>query len=85
MTDMYYIQKYGVYCHGVYWVGSDVKAGMNRLLELAESDEDDLYKWELIRYREQPNGSEDADDSDVVARAKKQSQARELKGESSDD
>ena len=67
--NMYYIQKCGVYCQGIYWIGEDIKVGLDKLLTLAGTDIDDYHKWELIKYREVTNGSEYANDLNVITSA----------------
>ena len=52
----YFIQKEGVYYHGVYWIGESLEDGAAMTDELATNDKDDYHDWVLYIYSPQKNG-----------------------------
>lgn len=46
----YFVQKNGIYGHGVFWIGDDVGEGVRRVDELADSDFDKYHEWALYEY-----------------------------------
>ena len=51
----FYVQKEGVYSHGVFWIGEDKKAGQIAADRLAGSDSDDYHEWVLYEHKENEN------------------------------
>ncbi len=49
--QLYFIQKEGVYAHGVFWIGGDLQEGKHILDECAEDDLDDYHTWCLFAYQ----------------------------------
>ena len=47
---MYYIEKEGVYNHGVFWIGDDLYEGVTELLNLTYKDKDDYHHWCIKEY-----------------------------------
>lgn len=46
----YFVQKEGIYCHGVFWIGEDLDEGHNQLQSLCDKDFDDYHEWVLYEY-----------------------------------
>ena len=46
----YYVEKIGVYAHGVFWIGTDVEEGRRMLYELADRDCDSHHDWVLKEF-----------------------------------
>ena len=47
---MYYLEKMGVYSHGVFWIGDDLEEGKRMADKAASSDLDDYHEWELRKF-----------------------------------
>ncbi len=50
---MYFIEKIGIYGHGVFWIGDKVEEGISELERLCESDYDSYHDWELKEFEDQ--------------------------------
>jgi len=50
-NDVYYVQKEGVYYHGIYWIGSTEEEGKLQANRLAADDFDDYHEWVLYLYK----------------------------------
>lgn len=46
----YYVEKQGVYSHGVYWIGTDLEQGCAVADSLAAGDIDDYHDWNVYEY-----------------------------------
>ena len=53
---MYYIEKCGVYRHGVFWMGEILDEGIKALDDLANGESDNYHFYHLIEYKEQGKG-----------------------------
>jgi hypothetical protein len=49
-TTIYFLQKEGVYSHGIFWIGFDLEEGKHQADRAAARDEDDHHGWVLYRY-----------------------------------
>lgn len=46
---MYYLEKVGLYGHGIFWIGTDLEEGKAEADRAASADADDYHKWRLYR------------------------------------
>lgn len=63
---MYYLEKVGVYGHGIYWVGDDLEQGKLETNKFANNDIDDYHNWNLYLFNK-----ENPDTSGIVHSARK--------------
>lgn len=59
--ETYFIEKHGVYRHGVFWIGTDRQEGESRLVEWAAQDRDDHHHWNLCQFVPPTDADADAD------------------------
>jgi hypothetical protein len=61
---MYFIEKIGVYGHGVFWIGSDLDEAKKKADEYATLDKDDYHRWNVLEFDlsigEKPKFSDDS-------------------------
>lgn len=50
---VFFVQKEGVYFHGVYWIGASEEVGNEKLRSFAVADRDSYHEWALYEYIEQ--------------------------------
>lgn len=50
---MLFIQKEGVYGHGIFWIGSDQKEGIEKCKQFSQEDYDDYHEWVLYLFVKQ--------------------------------
>ncbi len=50
---MYFVQKEGVYIHGIWWIGDDKGEGIKETRHLAAIDNDDCHRWCLYEFIDQ--------------------------------
>jgi len=50
MLDIYYIEKVGIYNHGVMWIGGCKDDGIKEVALLSLADRDDHHTYELFKY-----------------------------------
>ena len=63
---MYYLEKMGVYGHGIFWIGENIEEGKRMADKAARNDRDDYHDWELrkfVRPNEATDFSMDAKDN----------------------
>ena len=46
----YFIEKVGVYPHGVAWIGDDLEEGEKKAKEFAQQDVDDYHEWVVYEF-----------------------------------
>jgi hypothetical protein len=46
----YFVQKNGIYGHGVFWIGDDVEEGKRQVDAFAGSDFDKYHQWALYEF-----------------------------------
>lgn len=56
---MYFVQKEGVYFHGIYWIGEDLEEAKQKAKEFASKDVDDYHSWVVYKYSEATLQKED--------------------------
>lgn len=47
---MYYLEKRGIYSHGVYWIGESLEEARRQADIAAEKDRDGYHLWAVIEY-----------------------------------
>lgn len=47
---MYILIKHGVYQHGVFWIGRNLKVAKKKADKAASLDSDDYHKWIVHKY-----------------------------------
>ena len=47
---MYYVQKEGVYFHGIFWIGDSPEEGVAQANQLAKNDQDSYHYWRVYKY-----------------------------------
>lgn len=52
---MYFLYKHGVYGHGVFWIGDDLKEGKREADRAATLDSDDYHDWYLCKLDKKNN------------------------------
>lgn len=57
--NTYFIQKEGVYGHGVFWIGEDIEKGKQVCLQLASEDDDDYHRWVLMLFKPDQDATKD--------------------------
>lgn len=50
MLNFYYIEKVGVYNHGVMWIGESLNEGIEQVKLLTLADRDNYHKYELYKH-----------------------------------
>lgn len=50
---MFFVEKIGVYSHGVWWIGDSFEVARNECLKLASMDTDNYHKWLVKRFKTQ--------------------------------
>lgn len=48
----YFVQKEGVYSHGVFWIGTDLDEAKRKADTLTNNDRDDYHQWVVYQYEE---------------------------------
>lgn len=48
---MFFLQKEGVYGHGVYWIGQSVAVGIAKADKAAKADRDNYHEWVVYKYQ----------------------------------
>jgi len=61
--DNVFLQKEGMYLHGVFWIGEDLEEGKEKTDLAAKECNDDYHNWCLVEYKEQDDYTTDADDN----------------------
>lgn len=62
---MYYIEKQGVYGHGVFWIGESLEKAVSKANKFAKLDRDNYHSWavcEFIDSEQNTNAPENSDD-----------------------
>ena len=62
MRAVYFIEKEGVYSHGVFWIGTDLEEGKRHLRSLALRDRDSYHTWSLLQYVDHTQDHDPDDD-----------------------
>jgi hypothetical protein len=52
MTDIFFVEKIGVYNQGIFWIGHNKDAGLIEAQNFADNDVDDYHEWELKQFVE---------------------------------
>lgn len=60
MNRYYFVEKSGIYKHGVFWIGTDEAEACAVAKDLASMDIDDYHSWDVLEHRIQTNFREDA-------------------------
>lgn len=66
----YFVERMGVYGRGVYWIGTDKDAAIEKAKALAMADVDDYHYWEVKRFVEPVEASEEADHERIFGTSK---------------
>ena len=56
---MLFIEKQGVYGHGIWWFGTDIAEAINTCNQLAQQDCDDWHTWNVYEFVEQTDPTMD--------------------------
>lgn len=65
---MYYLEKMGVYSHGIFWIGTIKKEGIKQANLAAKSDRDDYHSWEVRKFTAISNPKDYDDDGSMLNR-----------------
>jgi len=84
MSDIYFLDKLGIYIHGVYWIGESLEEGIKEADLHAKRDRDDHHEWRVCKYKYSPDAYnaelvEDGLSHDVVYSVTKQTDHIEVK------
>ena len=60
---MYFVEKVGVYGHGVFWIGESVDLAIEVAKDLAEKDSDNYHDWTVYKFN-RPSEKEIRGDAD---------------------
>lgn len=52
IEKIYYVEKLGVYSHGLHWAGTSLPDAKFEAQRLADMDEDDYHRWVVRQYPE---------------------------------
>ena len=56
----YYVQKDGIYLHGVFWICNDQNEAIDIADFAASQDEDNYHEWQVVQYSPSINYKDDA-------------------------
>lgn len=60
---MYYLEKQGIYSHGIFWIGPSLEEGVRQANIAAMNDSDAYHVWFVYKYLEPNSQTEYAQDS----------------------
>ena len=58
---VYFVEKAGVYSHGVWWIGDDRDEGIKECKHWAKLDSDNYHEWWLCEFSRPTPGNVDPD------------------------
>lgn len=70
---MYFLEKEGIYGHGVFWIGDNQSDGIAEANRRADLDRDDYHLWVLKKFIHQSDDATRCDpEHEVVYQVRKQ-------------
>ncbi len=57
---MYFVEKRGMYGHGVFWIGEDLEEAEKMADHFAEIDSDDYHTYDVFIFQDQDCSDRDA-------------------------
>ncbi len=58
---MFFIEKVGVYGHGVFWIGESEDIGVLKCIEFSNNDRDNYHSWQLYKFIDQQDFKNDSE------------------------
>jgi len=67
---MYFVEKKGMYGHGIFWIGEDLEEAKKMADHFAENDRDDHHSYDVFKFQDQKSSKMDAYHEDVYSVSK---------------
>lgn len=68
---MYFVEKKGMYGHGVFWIGNDLEEAKKMADYFAENDQDDYHSYDVFKFQDQKSSTGDAYHEDIYSVSKR--------------